>query len=166
MVEPSKIKEAAGKYENQNMKFRTFLKNRADPDELDAHFLKLHNELFSAYDCCKCNNCCKAYDIYLEDEDVQAAAEFLSQSQEDFIGEYLTETDDGYKLTRKPCVFLREDGRCRINAQKPSACRGYPFTDHPDRIASLMGILEFSEVCPVVFEILERLKKIYHFRTR
>jgi len=46
MIEPSRIKETARRYEDENFRFRTFLKNRADPDELDRQFAELHNELF------------------------------------------------------------------------------------------------------------------------
>lgn len=46
MIEPSKIKKEFKKFEGENYKFRTYLKNNADIDELDNQFLKLHNELF------------------------------------------------------------------------------------------------------------------------
>ena len=39
MIEPSKVSEAAKKRENENVKFRTFLKCNADSDELDRQFL-------------------------------------------------------------------------------------------------------------------------------
>lgn len=58
VIEPSKIKEEFEKIESENYKFRTYLKNRADIDELDDQFLELHNELFKNYDCSKCRNCC------------------------------------------------------------------------------------------------------------
>jgi len=46
VIEPSKIKEEFQKVESENYKFRTYLKNHADIDELDEQFLELHNELF------------------------------------------------------------------------------------------------------------------------
>lgn len=58
MIKPSQVKEAFKKVENENYKFRTYLKKYADIDELDKQFLKLHNELFVNYDCSKCRNCC------------------------------------------------------------------------------------------------------------
>ncbi len=57
MIEPSKVKEAFKKVEDENYSFRAFLKNNADIDELHEQFLKLHNELFVNYDCSKCRNC-------------------------------------------------------------------------------------------------------------
>lgn len=166
MIKPSEIADASKKLEDSNIKFRSFLKNRADSDELDAQFLALHNELFSTYDCSQCRNCCKVYDTYLEDSEIRSIAEFLRLAKNDFVDEYLVETDDGRKIKGKPCVFLCADGQCQIQECRPSSCRDYPHTNKPERLFSLLGILEFAEVCPVVFEILERLKVIYRFRNR
>jgi len=41
-----------------------------------------------------------------------------------------------------------------------------PFTNKPERLFSLLSIVECSSVCPIVFEMLERLKKIYGFKSR
>jgi hypothetical protein len=38
--------------------------------------------------------------------------------------------------------------------------------DKPERLFSLLGIVESSGVCPVVFEILEKLKQQYRFKYR
>ena len=43
---------------------------------------------------------------------------------------------------------------------------GFPFTGQPDRLSSMYSIIGHAEVCPVVFEMLERLKVIYRFRNR
>ncbi|MCL2032574.1 MAG: hypothetical protein FWG96_04840 [Methanomassiliicoccaceae archaeon] len=48
---------------------------------------------------------------------------------------------------------------------KPDVCAGFPYTDRPGRLSSLYGVIEHADVCTVVFEILERLKAIYRFRT-
>ena len=165
MIEPSKIKDYARRYENENIKFRTFLKNRADPDELDEQFVALHREIFADYDCCACNNCCRQYAVCFTGEDVERISKFLNFNKDAFMKNYLREGDDGYEI-KPPCVFLESDGKCRIQECKPNECRGYPYTDQPDRIASLSGVIEFAETCPVVFEIVQRLKKTYGFRGR
>jgi Fe-S-cluster containining protein len=84
------------------------------------------------------------------------------------LNEYLRfdPTDGGYEIKEKPCCFLTGDGQCRIQECRPNSCRDFPYTNQPERLFSLLGILGHAEVCPVVFEILERLKKIYHFRNR
>jgi len=162
MIEPSKINFVAKRYAEQNYKFRTFLKRRADVDKLDAQFLELHNELFANYDCCKCNNCCKTYDVILKDDEITDISRYLGKAENDFINECLTKSDEGgYKIKGKPCSFLSADGKCEIQECKPSECKGFPFTDRPNRLSSMLSILDFAEECPVVFEILERLKRIY-----
>jgi len=166
MIEPSKIDKYAGKFEDQNIKFRTFLKNHADSDELDEQFLQLHNELFAGYDCCKCSNCCKDYVISMDENDIAAISNFLGMTEKGFIEKYLTEIVEGYVTKDKPCCFLGGDGKCQIQECKPAECRDFPYTDKSDRLFSLLGVMEFAEICPVVFEIVERLKKIYRFRNR
>ena len=172
MIEPHKISAAAKKVEEENLRFRTFLKNRADCDELDAQFLELHNELFADYDCCKCNNCCKTYTTVLSDDEISAIADYLGKTEDDFIAEYLEEsdpfdTDEGrYQIKELPCSFLLADGKCSVQECKPSSCKGFPFTDQPDRLMSMFSIVSFADECPVVFEMLERLKKLYGFRKR
>ena len=61
MIVPRKVKFEAKKKENENLEFRTFLKCHADETELDKQFKRLHDELFSNYDCSRCRNCCKMY---------------------------------------------------------------------------------------------------------
>lgn len=73
---------------------------------------------------------------------------------------------NGYEVKEKPCCFLTENGACEIEKCKPEACREYPFTNKPERLFSLYSIVDSVSVCPLVFEILERLKKIYGFKRR
>ena len=163
MIEPSKIKKIYQKVSAQNDKFRIFLKNNADSDELDAYFLRIHNELFSAYDCCKCNNCCRLYDIRVEKNEIAVISEYLGLTENDFIENYLTANDGEYMMKEKPCRFLEADGKCRIQAIKPGVCRDFPHTDKPYRLYNMFGVFTFAEECPVVFEIIERLKLIYDY---
>lgn len=165
MIKPSEINAIAQKHENENLKFRSFLKNRANPDVLDMQFLELHNELFSSYDCCQCANCCKAYSTTLQEYEIAPIADHHGLSKQDFAKKYLAEAVGGYEI-KAPCPFLTASGKCTIQACKPEECRGFPHTDKPERLESLLGIVMFAEQCPVVFEMLERLKRIYGFRKR
>jgi len=170
MIKPNEVKAKAQELEEQNYKFRAFLKNRADDDELDKQFLELHKELFAGYDCCKCANCCKTCRIALDNDEVKRIAVFLDLTENDFIAAYLANADPDdekpYKIKGKPCPFLCDDGRCRVQDCKPDVCAEFPYTDHPERLSSMYGIIEHAEVCPIVFEILERLKVMYGFRNR
>ena len=164
MINPLKIKEVYQKFAAQNEKFRLFLKKNAIDYELDAHFLRIHNEIFSAYECCECGNCCKLYDIKINENDIGLISEYLGLSENDFIDKYLTTDDEGYKIKDKPCCFLDADGKCRIYEIRPSVCRDFPYTNKPYRLYNMYGLLSFSEECPVVFEIIKRLKRIYNYK--
>ncbi|MDR2464507.1 MAG: YkgJ family cysteine cluster protein [Holosporales bacterium] len=172
MIEPSKIGTYAAKYEKENCKFRVFLKRHANCAELDKQFLELHNELFAKYDCCKCNNCCKLCVIPLKIKEVKLIAELLEINESDFISQYLEcnadEETEGknYVIKERPCCFLDPDGKCKVQKCKPSACRDYPFTNKRDRLSNMFSVIESAGHCPIVFEMLERLKKIYGFKSR
>ena len=58
------------------------------------------------------------------------------------------------------------NGNCQLGYCRPESCKKYPYTDQSDRWASLYSVLDVIEVCPVAFEIYERLKKEYGWRYR
>jgi Fe-S-cluster containining protein len=162
------MKQISDKYTDENIKFKTFLKNKAGSGELDQHFRDLHNKIFirDDFDCCKCANCCKLYDIRIEQSDIPEIIEYLGQLERDFIDTYLTQDKDEngiYIIKDKPCSFLEADGKCRIYDVRPLVCKDFPHTKKPNRKQNLMGIMNFAEDCPVLDEIIERLKYIYRF---
>ena len=165
MIEPSKLYTAARKKEKENAKFRVFLKNRAEADELDAHFLKLHQEIFAEYDCCKCTHCCLVYTLDLRESEVDAISAYLGMSVPAFSETYLVPSSAAYRI-ECPCPFLLEDGKCKVQECKPAVCRDFPNTHKPNRLAHLLNILSITQECPVVYEIVERLKEIYQFNKR
>ena len=50
MINPAEVSVRAREKEDENMKFRIFLKNNADEETLDKQFLNLHQELFSGWE--------------------------------------------------------------------------------------------------------------------
>lgn len=90
---------------------------------------------------------------------------YLGMTRQKFLEDCLIRGRDGLELPA-PCRFLDMDGKCQIQDCKPEECRGFPYTDRPDRLASLYSVFSAAEVCPVVFEILEQLKELYRFRKR
>ena len=167
MIAPNKVAAMAEKKEKENYAFRTFLKNHADPDKLDAQFLRLHNQLFSQYDCNSCRNCCKEFCGTFENEDITKGAAKLHMTPETFKAQYLQYDGEGaYDTNHTPCDFLQEDGSCLLGECKPVNCAEFPFTARPDRLSSMINIIGNASVCPVLFEILERLKGEYGFEFR
>ncbi len=109
------------------------------------------------YSCRGCGRCCRHFTVQLRPEDVdrldqQGWYEKLGQlPYVEFRGQtYLRQTDGG------ACVFLQDDGRCRIHAEfglvrKPIACQMFPFTlmPSPQEQAIQTGL---SFACPSVIE--------------
>lgn len=168
MIAPRKIKFEANKKRNENYEFRIYLKENAEEKELDEQFQRLHKELFAGYDCGRCRNCCKMYHGNIPEEDLARDAEHMGLTKEQFIAKYLMEKDEeeNYQTQNSPCDFLGTDGNCLLGDCRPENCRKYPYTDQPDRWGSLYSVLDVIEVCPVAFEIYERLKKEYGWRYR
>lgn len=166
MLEPRKVQFAAKKKENENLKFRTYLKYHADEAELDQQFLKLHNELFKDYDCSRCRNCCKMYHGQIPKDDIEQDAKYLGVTIKEFMTNYLSrEEKEGMYITKhKPCDFLQQDGECKLGYCKPEDCKKYPYTNQLMRLQSLYSVLDAVSVCPLIFEMFERLKKEYGFK--
>jgi len=105
------------------------------------------------YDCRGCTNCCRELVVQLtaadrDRIDQQNWADELSTQPYLRLGRIhvLNQMPDGR------CVFLSEDGRCRIHAKhgpaaKPLACQLYPFTLEADHDGLRAG-LRFD--CPTV----------------
>ena len=88
MINPDNVADYAKQKENENYRFRIFLKNNADPKKLDEQFLELHRELFPSYDCSQCRNCCKEYHGTIPEEDISKAAAFMGMEDETFVEKY------------------------------------------------------------------------------
>ena len=89
MMTPRQLRKTAKRMEDENLRFRTFLKIHADEEELDRQFLELHRELFADYDCRKCANCCRKYSTTLQDEEITSISAFLGMESQSFVEEYL-----------------------------------------------------------------------------
>ena len=77
-----------------------------------------------------CTACCETKGfVYLTEEDIERAAEFLGLSKKKFEKRYIYRTKNTRRL-RTPregaCVFLH-DSRCSIHPAKPTQCRIFPF---------------------------------------
>lgn len=98
MITPNNVRKAALKTEAENHRFRKFLKAHADEKKLDQQFLGLHKELFASYDCSKCRNCCRAYDVLLENEEVSTIAAAKGLTHDTFCKQFLSDGLLGYEI--------------------------------------------------------------------
>jgi Fe-S-cluster containining protein len=107
------------------------------------------------YSCHGCGNCCRDFTVQLREDDLRKLREQNWEEKSggpvtiEFRGvTYLRQRDDG------ACVFLMDDGRCRIHNEfgfeaKPIACQLFPFHITPTS-RGIVGGLSFA--CQSVLE--------------
>lgn len=118
------------------------------------------------WSCHQCGDCCRHHAIELSDEERQRITSQNWTAEDGLPAETPTIVPYAgppwkkrYRLGNQPdgaCVFLADDGLCKIHAKfgeaaKPLACRIYPFTFHPDGKRLAVG---FRYSCPSVVDNL------------
>lgn len=110
------------------------------------------------WDCHGCSDCCRTYAVPLSAEEKERIEKQGWEREPDFQGVQIFTTVRGNtSLAHRPgggCVFLNDEGRCKIHAKfgsaaKPLACRAYPFVLVPGGDHWRVG-LRFT--CPSVAE--------------
>ena len=147
--------------EKDNRKYLAGLKKK-DSRKVDDAFHALHEEVFEELDCLTCANCCKTTSPIFYQTDIERVAKALRMKPGDFIEKYLrVDEDKDYVLKSSPCPFLDSENYCSVYEDRPKACREYPHTDRKKMIQITELTFKNTKVCPAVFEMVERLKKIY-----
>jgi hypothetical protein len=169
--DPIKLRVLAQEQEDENWRFRDFLKHHCDiePDKLDERVFELTKQVWADIDCTTCANCCKEVRPTFSEEDVDRLAKRLRIDRRQFIDSYLQPTDPGddnpWRTKTTPCPFLK-DNRCSVYEDRPNDCRGYPYLYEPDFATRTMAMLQRTFTCPIVYEVMERLKQTIGFPGR
>jgi len=143
----------------ENQQFFKRLKE-VKPKVLDKFLHPLHDEVFACTDCLKCANCCKTTGPLFTHNDINRIAQHLRIKPSVFTEKYLRiDEDRDYVLKSVPCAFLGKDNYCSIYDVRPKACRGFPHTDRKKQHQLLKITEKNIEVCPAVYDIVEKLKK-------
>lgn len=153
-----KIARLSVKNEKENFRFRTYLKMQ-DSEDVDRIVHLISKEVTEQIDCTACANCCIKLHTNLNDREINTLAKIENLSKEDFIAANLEMDDplDGYFLKEMPCKYLK-DKKCSIYEDRPGECRSYPNTDKDDFSSRTFGMINNYEICPIVFNVYERLK--------
>ncbi len=123
-----------------------------------AKSMPIHLPLFQRFDCHHCGYCCRNLVVNVSAEDrrrIIAAGWADRLSGTPLFETYRLFGRRYRRLAHRPeggCVFLREDGLCRLHAEtgaetKPLACRLYPFVPTPG-VGSIR--LDLRTDCPSV----------------
>ena len=144
----------------ENKKFLQSLWKK-DARRVDNAFHQTHEKVFEELDCLTCGNCCKTTSPIFYQNDIERLGKALRMKPGDFIEKYLkVDEDNDYVLKSSPCPFLATDNHCSVYGDRPKACREYPHTNRKKMIQIMELTHKNTLVCPAVFEIVERLKKL------
>ncbi len=159
------IKQEAKQKESENYNFRIFLKQFSSK-EVDEKVHPIVTEVSNAIDCTLCGNCCKKLMASPEPEAIKAlSAATKCASPEEFKQRYLQFSADSqvYFFKDSPCPLLKENS-CTLYEIRPQSCRDYPNLHKRDFIFRMMSVIVNYEICPIVYNTVERLKKEMNFR--
>ena len=129
----SRIKRLSEKKEDENWGFRAFLKGLDMP-------------------------------LGMYKEDIKNFSKGLGISAEQFRKRYLVEGEETgeFIFKEKPCPFLKNN-LCSHYNYRPKVCRSYPHLHKNDFVFRLIGVIQNSSVCPIVFNVYEYLKaELWH----
>jgi Fe-S-cluster containining protein len=156
----TQIYRASFAKEEENLEFRTFVKIALELSDrrLNTMVQETTAEVWQQIDCRTCANCCRTQQPTFSRPEVQRIAAYLGLSVEEVRARYLTsDAESGKYITRElPCPFL--DGNlCSIYEVRPAVCANYPHL-HRNFRSRLWQAIDNAAVCPIVYNVLERLK--------
>lgn len=151
----NKAKSSASANKNYFAKLK-----RNIPKHLDDKVHQFHDEAFEEIDCLSCSNCCKTTSPIFREKDIERLANHFRIKPSQFIEKYLhIDEEQHYVLNSAPCAFLDSGNCCTVYESRPAACREYPHTNRK-RFHQVFDLtLKNAEICPAVFQVVERLKK-------
>jgi len=150
--------------EDENIYFRMFLKGQ-DPDKVDRIVHRINKEVTAQIDCQQCGNCCKTLKPCVSEYEIDRLAQIKNMAAGEFTLQFVeTDNFDGVKFLKDaPCIFLN-DKSCSVYPDRPKDCRSYPHTHKHGFTSRTIGMIHNYSVCPIVFNVLERLKQALNYR--
>jgi Fe-S-cluster containining protein len=158
------IAQLADQREEDNDYFQSFLASQ-DAASIDARVFALQADITPKIDCRQCGNCCKTLMIEVTQPEADRVAEVLGEESDQFVAENL-EKGIGQRMIMNaiPCRFL-EELSCTIYADRFAGCREFPALHLPGFTARYFTTRMHYGRCPIIFNVLEALKKELFFFT-
>lgn len=163
--DPQQVARLAEKRRDENWRFRTFLKmlNPRRQREVNRIAEQYGREAESQIDCRECGACCRDNVIPVNEQEIARLAKRLSLSPAEVREKWIShdEAEEDH-IDARPCPFLNGN-LCTVYEDRPDCCRGYPYIGG-DIATRTIGIIERAGTCPIIFDMLERLKDAVEFR--
>ncbi|HPD28997.1 MAG TPA: YkgJ family cysteine cluster protein [Phycisphaerae bacterium] len=163
--DPQQVARLAEKRRDENWRFRSFLKmlSRRRQREVNRIAEQYGLEAESRIDCRECGACCRDNAIPVSEEEIERLAGRLGLSPDEVRAKYISHDEaEGDHIDARPCPFLNGN-LCSVYDSRPEGCRGYPYIGG-DIATRTIGIIERAGTCPIIFDMLERLKDAVGFR--
>jgi uncharacterized protein len=159
-----KIKQLAIKNEDQNYRFRTFLKGKADK-KTDSIVHRINKEVESQIDCTQCGNCCITMRPSLTNKEISALSKIENLPRKTFIDTFTEEENFDHKkfLKEIPCKYLANK-KCTIYIERPNDCKSFPYIHKSGFSSRTLGMIERYGICPIIYNVFERLKIELRFK--
>lgn len=157
-----KIEKLGKLREDENFEFRAFLKGQ-DPDRIDKIVYRLNLEISNQIDCTACGHCCMKLKPCIAEIDIKKLSHRLNLNPQQIKDDYI-EIDEGVQYFRNiPCSFLK-DKKCTVYNDRPEDCASYPHLHKKHFISRLWGVIDNYSICPIVFNVFEKLKTELNYR--
>lgn len=157
------IEKLSKRNEDKNWRFRSYLKMQ-EGKEIDLLVKPIHEFVKKNIDCLECGNCCRKLRPIISKEDISKLKTKFGITDKEIVEKY-TQKDEFDELTLKgnPCIFLNGN-KCEIYKSRPNDCKSFPHLQKRGFTTRLIGIIEYSMICPIVFNVFEELKIAMKFR--
>jgi uncharacterized protein len=158
--DPTSTERRAVELAQQNVRFRVWIKGFDDLDDTDLDSLvrATADEVWEHIDCQSCGRCCRLDEITVDQKDIARLARRLKMTGVEFTRRYIRSTQGEMGMKAAPCPFFGAS-KCTVYEHRPQTCRDFPFLHSSGFRYRLLVLIEFSPLCPVIFNTLEVLKR-------
>lgn len=158
IVDLNYIKAKSVELSAENDEFQSFLRT-LDSSDLDKTVFELSETITPKIECTDCGNCCKSLMVNIDNDEANNLAAHLKQSRVEFDEKYLSKGESGNMVINAiPCHFLKENS-CTVYSHRFAGCKEFPAFHVPDFNKRLFTTFMHYDRCPIIFNVVETLKK-------
>jgi uncharacterized protein len=130
-----------------------------DSAKIDKIVHRIYEEVIEQIDCTKCGNCCNSLRPSVTKKEIVRLSKIDNLSFNDFVNIFVEKSDEENikYLKDTPCKYLKEN-KCIIYSDRPEDCKSYPHIHKKDFNTRTLFMIENLEICPIAFNVYERLK--------